>query len=56
MTISGKAGPSVWAPGGALLTCTDNVCRRVTLDMCGHRSGGGDLLLDIPLFYGHALP
>ena len=30
--------------------------RRVILDICGHRSVGGDLLLDIPLFYVQTTP
>ena len=46
------------APDGALLGCTDNVCRgsaaccRNIRDMDGHRSVGGDLSLDFPLLYG----
>ena len=30
--------------------------RRVILEECGRRSVGGDLFLDVPLFYGQATP
>ena len=54
MALSDCFGLFVTAPKGALLDRWDNVCR-VILDDWGRRSVGGDLLLNIPLFYGQAL-